>query len=669
MRIYPKKRSIPLPGWLFTPCMAVYSEVLLHLWITEEIHIGRLLAIVLFALALGSVLGLLTTLLPPKGRKRAATTVSVFLACIVMAQFMLKETFQNFMTVQTMTAGAGGIAQDFLGQTVSMIIANLGRILLILLPPVLYGIFCREPAITWRRRGILACVCLLWGGLGMGAVFGLTPDAEVLTDAYHFDSAVRDFGLGMGFLLDGIHGLNASDSPDFELPEELPPAQTEETAPTEVKDEDIAPAVEYDYTVLPIDFAAAAQAKGQGAVASIHNYVNSLTPSRQNAYTGMFRGKNLILITAEADSAEVIDPELTPTLYRMATQGIQFKEYYQPAWGASTTTGEFSNLLGLVPTQGGSSMNIVTHQNMFLTMGHQLQKQGYYSVAYHDHLKDFYHRNNTHTHLGYDKFIARYGGLEIEGTWPESDLEMMQVTVPQYIDQQPFSIYYMTVSGHCEYSQKGNAMTRKNWDKVQNVNHSDIVKGYLAANLELEYAMESLLNQLEEAGIADDTLIVLATDHYAYGLERSKTWQNTVDHLAELYGVEKYDQFVRDHNALIMWSGCLEGKNIVVDTPVYSLDILPTVSNLFGVPYDSRLLVGRDVFSDAEPLVLWPDFNWITDKGTYCNGTFTPRDGVSVDEDYIQRIKTTVKNKITFSQSVANTNYYNYVLKYMEENG
>ena len=245
---------------------------------------------------------------------------------------------------------------------------------------------------------------------------------------------------------------------------------------------------------------------------------------------------------------------------------------------------------------------------------------------------------------------------------------MMQVTVPQYIDQQPFSIYYMTVSGHCEYSRKGNAMTRKNWDKVQNVNHSDIVKGYLAANLELEYAMESLLNQLEEAGIADDTLIVLATDHYAYGLERSKTWQNTVDHLAELYGVEKYDQFVRDHNALIMWSGCLEGKNIVVDTPVYSLDILPTVSNLFGVPYDSRLLVGRDVFSDAEPLVLWPDFNWITDKGTYCNGTFTPREGVSVDEDYIQRIKTTVKNKITFSQSVANTNYYNYVLKYMEEN-
>lgn len=667
MRVYPKKRSIPLPGWLFTACMAVYSEVLLHLWVNDDLQPGRILAVVLFALALGGVLGLLTTLLPRKGRKWAATTVSVFLAVIVMAEFMLKETFQNFMTVQTMTAGAGGIAQDFLGQTIAMIAANFSRILLILLPPVLYGIFCREPEITWARRGLLACGCILFGALGLGAVFGLTGDRDVLHESYHFDGAVRDFGLGMGFLLDAVHQLDPSDAPDFAIAPV--PQETEATAATEADITDPQPDVEYDYNVLPIDFAAAAQASGQGAVASIHNYVNSLTPSRQNTYTGMFRGKNLILITAEAFSAEVIDPELTPTLYRMATQGIQFKEYYQPAWGASTTTGEFSNLLGLVPTQGGSSMNIVTHQNMFLTMGHQLQKQGYYSVAYHDHLKDFYHRDHTHTHLGYDKFIARYGGLEIEGTWPESDLEMMQVTVPQYIDQQPFSIYYMTVSGHCEYSQKGNAMTRKNWDKVQNVNHSDIVKGYLAANLELEYAMESLLNQLEEAGIADDTLIVLATDHYAYGLERSKTWQNTVDHLAELYGVEKYDQFVRDHNALIMWSGCLEGKNIVVDTPVYSLDILPTVSNLFGVPYDSRLLVGRDVFSDAEPLVLWPDFNWITDKGTYCNGTFTPREGVSVEEDYIQRIKATVKNKITFSQSVANTNYYNYVLKYMEENG
>ena len=498
--------------------------------------------------------------------------------------------------------------------------------------------------------------------LGFCALQDLTNDAKLLKDAYNFDSAVRSMGLNMGLTLDAIYGAAPEKAPEF-APEVPVPVQP----PTQEPSSDPEPATAYGYNVLPIDFGEAAKARGQEGVASIHNYVNSLEPSRQNEYTGMFKGKNLILITAEAFSAELIDPELTPTLYRMANEGIRFTEYYQPAWGASTTTGEFSNLIGLVPTQGGSSMNETREQNLFLTMGHQLQRLGYHSTAYHNHLKDFYHRNNTHPHLGYDQFIARYGGLEIKGTWPESDLEMIDVTVPQYIDQQPFSIYYMTVSGHCEYSIKGNEMTEKNWDKVQHLEHSDIVKGYYACNLEFEYAMESLLRQLEEAGIADDTLVVIATDHYPYGLERSKTWNNTRDHLAELYGVENYDQFLRDHNALIMWSGAFEGKNIVVDTPVYSLDILPTVSNLFGVEYDSRLLVGRDVFSDAEPLVLWPDYNWITDKGTYDDGIFTPRDGVQVDDTYVSRINSIVKNKITFSKGVVNVDYYDHVLEYLEE--
>ena len=101
---------------------------------------------------------------------------------------------------------------------------------------------------------------------------------------------------------------------------------------------------------------------------------------------------------------------------------------------------------------------------------------------------------------------------------------------------------------------------------------------------------------------------------------------------------------------------------------MYSLDILPTVSNLFGVEWDSRLLVGRDVFSDAEPLVLWPDYNWVTEKGTYCDGVFTPREGISVEEGYVERINATVKNKISFSKGVVDLDYYDQVLKYMENN-
>ena len=245
---------------------------------------------------------------------------------------------------------------------------------------------------------------------------------------------------------------------------------------------------------------------------------------------------------------------------------------------------------------------------------------------------------------------------------------MIDVTVPQYIDHQPFSIYYMTVSGHCGYSLKENAQARKNYDLVKDMDHVEAVKCYLASQLELEKAMTSLIKQLEDAGIADDTVIVIGTDHYPYGLERSTTWKNTADYICELYGVEKMDRFTRDSNALIIWSGCLEDMELRVEEPVYSLDILPTLSNLFGVEYDSRLLVGRDVFSEELPLVLWPDYSWKTDKGTYdaTNGVFTPAQGQSVGEDYIDYVSALVHNKFRFCSSVQSSYYFNTLSKLLK---
>ena len=128
------------------------------------------------------------------------------------------------------------------------------------------------------------------------------------------------------------------------------------------------------------------------------------------------------------------------------------------------------------------------------------------------------------------------------------------------------------------------------------------------------------------------------------------------------------DRFTRDSNALIIWSGCLEDMDLKVEEPVYSLDILPTLSNLFGVEYDSRLLVGRDVFSEELPLVLWPDYSWKTDKGTYdaTNGVFTPAQGQSVEEDYIDYVSALVHNKFRFCSSVQSSYYFNTLSKLLK---
>ena len=73
----------------------------------------------------------------------------------------------------------------------------------------------------------------------------------------------------------------------------------------------------------------------------------------------IFKGKNLIFITAESFSDMAIDPEYTPTLYKLKTEGYNFTNFYNPIWGVSTLDGEYVNLLSLVPKPGVWSMKRV----------------------------------------------------------------------------------------------------------------------------------------------------------------------------------------------------------------------------------------------------------------------------------------------------------------------
>ena len=419
-----------------------------------------------------------------------------------------------------------------------------------------------------------------------------------------------------------------------------------------------------------IDFSALAAAGGD--CADIDAYVSTLTPSSQNAYTGSFEGKNLILICAEAFSGFLIDPELTPTLYRLSTKGINFNDYYQQSI-AGTTGGEYQLLFGLIPTSGGSSIKEITQSGTHTNMGALLNDKGYYGMAFHNSDYTYYDRHKTHIKLGYSGGYMGVGnGLEelISPKWPASDLELMQETLPMYIDKQPFNVYYMTVSGHSVYTFGNNAMSRENKDAVDawcaknNLSYTEPVRAYIAANLELEKAVAYLVETLEQKGIADDTVICIAPDHFPYGLD-SDAALGKMPYLSELYGypVNTYEE--RDRSRAIIWCGALEDNEpIVVDTPTSSVDILPTLCNLFGVEWDSRLYVGRDVLSDALPLVFFGNYDWKTDLGHYSstNNIFTPTDeNTVIPEDYVKQISSMVRNRMTFSKSVLSHDYYTHV--------
>ncbi len=648
-----------LPYMLIFPVVVFYYELIFHVATVGSLFDMSLLYMLMFSISFGAIGYLLTSIFKKaKTNYIIAAVIMALTALVYLIFYFVYKQFKIVYDINTVLGGSGEDLGTFSYDIIQLIFSFDGilKILLYFAPVALFLIFGKTSPRTFKPKtankwlriaaASVMVVCYLFGLLFVK----VGPHANLYDKEYEFNMAVGKYGLLTGLRLDISNMMFGGSYGGFE------------TEPTDTPIDDPDEPIVYGENVLELDFSKPAGS----AIKELNEYVASLTPSKKNEYTGLFEGKNLIMISAEAFSAEVIDPELTPTLYRLATKGINFTDYYQPA-SAGTTGGEYQNIFGMMPTAGGKSFKNTANNLNYFTMGSQLDRLGYYGKAYHNNSYTYYQRNETHINLGYSDGFMGYGnGMEqyVQNLWPQSDLEMMQGTLPTYIDKEHFNIYYMTVSGHSGYSRGGNMMTAKNWDRVKDLPYSDQVKGYIAANLELEDALTYLVSALEEAGKADDTVICLSTDHFPYGLDTEGTLGN-MPYLSELYGYSVNNIFQRDHSDLILWCGSLEDEEpIIVSEPTFSLDILPTLSNLFGLPFDSRLMPGRDVFSDAEAIVFNTSYGWKTSLGTYnsSSGKFTPvNDEVEIPEDYVERIKKIVRNKMRYCSGVLDNDYYRYL--------
>ena len=672
----------PLLSILFFPLAILYHELLLRAFDGgSDFFTTALIRIFLFSMAAGLAIFLVLDLLPWRRAARIAATVLLALGTVVLCvERGCRSMFGLYYGLGFMGGMAGDVVGNF-GSTVwSVILSIIPFILLALVPLVAFCLL--RSAIVYDEgqsgavRIMLAAVlvvCQLAGSL----TSSLGGAKSYYTYEFTANTAVPQFGLVTMLRLEiqyAIFGTPEAPLPVIDpgiLPSEsADPSDGGSETPSETP-------VVYGYNTLDIDFDALAAGTSDSTLQALHQYLGGLTPSQQNEYTGMFEGKNLILITAEAFSPYVISEELTPTLYRLTHEGFVFNNYYQPNWTQSTSGGEFAVMTGIIPNWFGNltAFNASADKNMATALGWQFRELGYNVPAWHDNEYTYYNRDETHPNLGYDYQGIGNGLVLATNQWPNSDLEMMQATVDGYISDYvengtPFHAYYMTVSGHCNYNWGGNAMARKHQAEAQAAypDASETVQAYIACNLELEAAMTYLVEQLEEAGIADDTLIVLTPDHYPYQMAAAD-----VDYYNELRGFTDTERDTsRYRNTLIMWSAAIE-EPVEVDTPCSSIDIVPTLCNLFGLDYDSRLYSGRDVFatnyeadqaSTCMPLVIFANTgfgnSWITAAGTYeaSTGTFTPNEGITVDDNYVSLVSQLVQAKYTYAKQMIQQDYY-----------
>ena len=403
---------------------------------------------------------------------------------------------------------------------------------------------------------------------------------------------------------------------------------------------------------------------GSDEVDAVTDLVFAMEPTKENEYTGLFEGYNLIYITAEGFSSAAVDPVLTPTLYQLTHSGIVIPEYYVQLWQTSTSDGEYVNLTGLIPDQQFSMKRTANNAQPY-SLANYFKAEGAECFAYHNNTLSYYDRHLSHPNLGYqfkaskigDLDEATWGGhlfpMEHPNYWPSSDVEMIKSTVSEYVHKDRFHVYYMTVSGHMNYDFRGNKMSGLHYDEVQNLPYDEEGKAYVACNIELDRAISCLMSELYAAGKLDNTVICLSADHYPYSMKVS-----TYETLTGMANLENSLDIYR--NSLILWNAKME--TVTVDEPCSAMDLMPTLLNLFGFEYDSRLFSGRDIFSDKTPLVVFSNRSFITDKTAYNKktGEVTARTEEAVSDEYIEAMKKYVRMLHKHSAGILNNDYYKY---------
>jgi len=397
----------------------------------------------------------------------------------------------------------------------------------------------------------------------------------------------------------------------------------------------------------------------------LNNYFINRPITEKNDYTGLFEGKNLIVLMLESVSFAVFDEaykDYFPTLYKLQSEGISGVNNFSPKNNCATGESEMTSAISLYSIETTCTVNTYKKNVYPEALLSMFKNNGYYTSAYHDYTEQYYYRSvfepnfGSSAYYGVEELGMKYNPLYKE--WP-SDVTFIDSALPKFINEDRFASYLVTVTSHSPYmynSEWGNAYL----DLFDDLDMDKSSKRYLSKVKVVDLALQKLLESLEEKGILDDTVIVLFGDHYPYALSDK-----------EFASIAKYDidenQEV-DRTPFIIYNSATDAQIITKYTS--PLDYTPTLLNLFGIEYDPRHYLGNDIFSDYEDFVLFPDNSWQSEYGFYSanKGEFIAKSETKTlsDEQII-----TMNNKMTelrnMSALAIKKDYFNYLFKRLNE--
>lgn len=455
--------------------------------------------------------------------------------------------------------------------------------------------------------------------------------------------SLKQFGLVKFLERDIINMFSDGDS--YELVIDNNGKNTKKT----VKDEEMV--IDYERHIDDTEWKNKIENETNQTIKDVHNYFINQDITDKNEYTGKFEGKNLVYIMIEAFDIMAINEELTPTLYKLKTEGWYFDNYYAPVYSCATGESEYISETSIIPSSTVCTPNSYENNNYYNSIFNLFNRSNYYTSSYHNWKDEFYGRTTLHKNMGSQLYLDHDPLKIINHTgWP-SDLELFQNSLEYYVDKDKFFTFVITSSTHFPYDYD-TYLTQKYWDRVKNLPYTNNVKRYIAKAMELDAGINFLMNSLEERGKLDDTVFVLFGDHHPL-----KMSYNEINSASSYDRLENYNI---DKLPFIIYNSASEAK--VISKTASTFDILPTVANLFNLDYDPRDYMGTDLFSDKDGIVIFNNGSWITDKCIYkaVSGSFVSLTDEEVTDEYIQKINKIVNDKFYISDKVLTKNYFKY---------
>lgn len=404
---------------------------------------------------------------------------------------------------------------------------------------------------------------------------------------------------------------------------------------------------EFDIQVTPIEIQKELTLEEQ-----ITQLLNQKSEPARSDYSGIFEGKNLLLIEAESLNNLAIDPELTPTLYRLKHSGLVVRGYNSPLLPGSTSDTEFMANTSLLPTINGKiTFNTYAKNTYPLTLAKVFTENTYFSMASHNNYGIYYNRSEMLPALGYTFYDAL--GLNAYDNVPDSDV-IDHVKWIMYEYEKVFS-FWVTYNGHQPYSVDTLSEDMMKYLDIVTKKYPEMPEPeriYFAKNMDLDRGLASLLKDYENNDLLDDLVIIIYGDHFPKGLFENKEDYRTMCETNEI-------EFEHCFNTpFIIWNNdSIMGYINKVSSP---LDIAPTIFDLFNLSYDFKTALGNSVFDPNYNGFNFNEFGVImTDDFTYDTARQTITHNWEKPEEVYKLEAEALYAKLQLGFKIVETDYFN----------